>query len=200
MGYSEAKRSCFPSIGYWYSTSNDVLFWHDFRDGCCHVKLGYASIVADTVVSPNFGLSPSSSIDPDIWPSIWKQKIREKIKLFLWKACHNALPVKSSLTQKRIVFSNLCPIYHKEPETIEHTLVLCNWTELVWFRLGLSPIPNPNLITRFAQWLLNYFRNCSESTFWWVVPCSHMLAGQFVKIEMSYFLMKRNLTQPTRLS
>lgn len=56
----------------------------------------------------------------------------------------------------------MCPICHKENETVEHVLLLCGWTELVWFGLGISPMPTPFFVIRFDGWLFDCLENCPK--------------------------------------
>ena len=57
----------------------DELVWHD-KDGCFSMALVYASIMKSK-------WCPSKKI----WITIWKAKVFEKIKVFIWQSCHNWL-------------------------------------------------------------------------------------------------------------
>lgn len=70
------------SIGW--CKDNDVLFWPQSRDGAYSVRTGYEVIVKSSQVNVNSGPASSSSVDPGLWTLIWKEKIPEKIKLFLY--------------------------------------------------------------------------------------------------------------------
>lgn len=146
-----------------WNSNGDLMFWPTTKDGCYSVKQGYASISGESSMSSNGRASSSLGIDPNVWQMIWKANIPEKIKVFLWKAAHNVLPVRHNLTQKRIAITNLCPVCQKEPKTIEHTLLLCEWTSPIWFGRGVVHVPNANNITRFDQWLLSSLKSCSAA-------------------------------------
>lgn len=41
-----------------------------------------------------------------VWKTSWKLKVPNKIKVFGWRACHNILPTRANLAQKRIIQGN----------------------------------------------------------------------------------------------
>lgn len=99
--------------------------------------------------------SPSFSviIDNTIWKAIWQAKVPQKIKLFLWKACHNCLPIQVNLRQRRLCSSAMCPICGEVEETMEHAFLLCDWTRPLWFGSQMSLCPRPsNMISNFLTW------------------------------------------------
>jgi hypothetical protein len=69
-------------------------------------------------------LAGTSSSNP-IWRTIWKLKIPSKIKIFIWRALHGILPLKSILVNRHIGMSGECPICQLGPEDIQHLLFLC---------------------------------------------------------------------------
>lgn len=83
---------------------------------------------------------------------IWRAHVPQKIKIFLWKMCHNILLVKYNLKYRRIATTDTCPICQQEPETIEHALLLCSWTRPVWFGLQLGFTLHASHITSLKQW------------------------------------------------
>lgn len=64
--------------------------------------------------------------------------IPQKIKMFVWKLCHNIIPMKENLRKKRLTDTGICPIYNQEAKTTEHALLHCQWTTPVWFGLQLG--------------------------------------------------------------
>lgn len=46
-------------------------------------------------------------------------------KIFLWKACDNALPTKVRLFQKKIAEDSVCPICKQEADNTTHILWSC---------------------------------------------------------------------------
>lgn len=78
---------------------------------------------------------PQVDVQQKTWMKIWKVHAPQKIKLFLWKLCHDILPVKENLRKRRLTEEGICPVCKQCPETLEHALLQCQWTRPVWFGL-----------------------------------------------------------------
>ncbi|XP_023913698.1 uncharacterized protein LOC112025278 [Quercus suber] len=68
----------------------------------------------------------------EVWVRVWKLHIPTKIKVFVWRACHNILPTFEKLRQRLIIEDDLCPICKRVPETILHALWKCAAAQDVW--------------------------------------------------------------------
>jgi hypothetical protein len=78
---------------------DDKLFWFETRDGKYSVRSGYKLLCKENRAS-----KPESSKqwDPDpLWKIVWKARAPAKVKSFLWRACHEALPTKSGALQTK---------------------------------------------------------------------------------------------------
>ncbi|PWA52202.1 hypothetical protein CTI12_AA456810 [Artemisia annua] len=82
--------------------------------------------------------SSSSKSIGEFWKQIWRLNVIPKIRLFLWKACSNALATRDGLFRRNCVSSPLCPICRTNPETKEHLLFECEWTKPIWFGSSLG--------------------------------------------------------------
>lgn len=60
----------------------------------------------------------------DTRKSIWQIEVSKIVKVFMWRACLNALPTKANLFKKKIVFDPVCPVCGLEEETMEHVLYM----------------------------------------------------------------------------
>ncbi|RYR01081.1 hypothetical protein Ahy_B06g079938 [Arachis hypogaea] len=80
--------------------------------------------------------------------------IPQKLKIFLWKACHNILAMNYNLFIRKIVKNSTCSICQEAEETVEYALLLCPWTRAVWFGSQIQCSPTPNNVTSFTKWLL----------------------------------------------
>lgn len=111
--------------------------WPYTSNGDFSVKSAYHAIRNE---ARNQHACPSSSmgIPKELWKLVWNAKVPQKIKLFLWKAIHNILPVQENIYRKRISRTKECPLCMKEPETVEHVFFRCDWTRPVWFGLHLG--------------------------------------------------------------
>ncbi|WJX51955.1 hypothetical protein P8452_38110 [Trifolium repens] len=140
----------------WFNQTGSI-FWPHVPSGEFTVKSGYHVLKSLNVVrSPD--PSTSVSIDDIIWKELWGLNIPQKIKHFLWKACHNLLPFKDNLFKIRISISNFCPICNLESETVEHALLICPWTLPVRFGMQPQIVPIEEIISSFHQWFAQAVR------------------------------------------
>ena len=56
-----------------------------------------------------------------IWSKIWKIKVPERVRVFMWRAVHKRIPTKS-WTQKWDGGGGLCPMCHHCVEDVLHAL------------------------------------------------------------------------------
>lgn len=137
------------------------LWWPCAKIGEYSVRSGYYQIKRNDqkhIRAP----STSYGMGGNIWKQLWKVKVPQKIKHFLWKICHNFVHVLANLWKKKLVNSALCPICLKEPETIEHTLLLCEWTRGVWFGLQIQCIPDRSKLSTLHEWIELKFEEFSR--------------------------------------
>ncbi|KAK4387746.1 putative mitochondrial protein [Sesamum angolense] len=99
------------------------------------------------------------------WRKLWQGKIPSKIKVFVWRACLNALPTGKSLSKRLPGFSAPCPFCQHCEEDVLHSLVLCPFARQVW---GLAPfhlpIAQPGFVG-FREWLLAGSTRMDDSEF-----------------------------------
>lgn len=61
--------------------------------------------------------------------------LHKKLRFSYGSFCHDILPVKENLRKRRLSEEGVCPVCKQGPETVEHTLLQCQWTRPVWFGL-----------------------------------------------------------------
>nr|POF23099.1 putative ribonuclease h protein [Quercus suber] len=66
------------------------------------------------------------------WKRIWKMRVPNKIKIFLWHACSEALPTKANLFKRKVVNVKICQLCDSENETTLHALWSCQKKLTVW--------------------------------------------------------------------
>jgi hypothetical protein len=71
---------------------------------------------------------------------IWRLKIQSKIKIFMWRALHGILPLKSILANRHIGTSGQCSVCSQAPEDILHLLFNCEMARQMWDSLGLTSV------------------------------------------------------------
>ncbi len=94
------------------------------------MKLAYK--IRKGLISNTSSATTSHQIDPGIWNLIWKTKCLPKVQNFMYRACQNAVAVRMNLAKKGTKINSSCPLC-SYAETVEHMLLQCEWTHLVWF-------------------------------------------------------------------
>ncbi|KAJ1426695.1 Reverse transcriptase zinc-binding domain [Sesbania bispinosa] len=82
----------------------------------------------------------SSSAPPFPWTKIWSANRIPCCKEFVWRACHDIIPVLIGLQRKKIQLDSICPLCGEEPETTEHAILYCSQVAPLWFasQLGIA--------------------------------------------------------------
>ena len=68
---------------------------------------------------------PSSSNTNEVksfWKSIWRLKVPNKVKVFLWRTCSNALPTKVNLRKRKVLDSPMCDQCGCKVKDVLHTI------------------------------------------------------------------------------
>ncbi|OMO52011.1 reverse transcriptase [Corchorus capsularis] len=126
------------------------------------VKSGYHSLREKSRRSVKNDKSSSSHVIPaDLWKEIWKTKCPPKVRMFLWRCAQNAVATNQALHRRNCKDSMVCGICHSYDESIEHLLLLCDWTRVVWFGVcGLHF--DLEKITTFDDWFLKICHSLDE--------------------------------------
>ncbi|KAL0445988.1 UNVERIFIED_CONTAM: hypothetical protein Slati_1726700 [Sesamum latifolium] len=164
-----------------------------FRTGCrWRVGLGLGRLVAARPQSFRpITLAPASLIDCNLITSIplscttttdlrirhyscnglftrkvWQAKIPNKVKVFVWRACHNALPTGKALSKRLHRFPEPCPLCRYQEEDVIHTLVHCSFARQVW---GLAHFHIPyvsSALLGFWEWISTVSAQLDNADFW----------------------------------
>jgi ribonuclease HI len=101
-----------------------------------------------------------------VWRILWKLQIPGKVKIFIWRALHGILPLKSILANRHIGSSGECPICRTEPEDVLHLLFKCNASKEIWQSLGLANIiEDATSIDRSGFAVLEYLIRANDNNF-----------------------------------
>lgn len=76
-------------------SSEDYSYWAFSKNGRFMVRSAYHFILSQVSTEP---ISYSGSLTND-WKGIWGLSIPPKIRLFLWRACSDCLPVRAALVK-----------------------------------------------------------------------------------------------------
>ena len=66
------------------------------------------------------------------WKQLWKLKVKQKLKVFIWKGLNNALPVNELIFARTKMGDPRCTGCGEEEETVEHLFFHCKKAEHAW--------------------------------------------------------------------
>ncbi|KAM2292630.1 hypothetical protein ACFXTI_027340 [Malus domestica] len=94
---------------------DDRLVWHHTTDGVYSVKTWYGlaiKLMEDGVLGRKGRGAPSDFNKLNlVWNNIWRLKVPNKIKIFIWRYCNNALAVRRNLKLWHMRIDNLGKIF-----------------------------------------------------------------------------------------
>ncbi|KAL9687678.1 hypothetical protein QQ045_032085 [Rhodiola kirilowii] len=97
------------------------------------------------------------------WKKFWRVKVQPKVKVFMWRVYHNALPTADNLSRRGCQAGAVCRVCGKEVETVYHVILYCDWAKEMWL-----------LLLRGEE---NWREGCRDSGVWvWEVVRSCALA------------------------
>ena len=106
------------------SPTPDKLVWIPESKGCFSVKSAYCTLRAHSI--------PPQDTDTD-WKKLWKLKMPEKSKMFLWRLAVNALPTRDNLSRRFHVADTRCLLCKAHAENVIHLFAECNASRAFWF-------------------------------------------------------------------
>ena len=110
--------------------TEDVLFWPFTSNGIYNCKSGYRFLKEEAEqLETN---RPPPFRDKHLWKTIWSMRVAQKIKNFVWRACHNALPTKKELVRRTIIANPICDRCRIAVEDPLHALWSCSKVDIVW--------------------------------------------------------------------
>uniref|UniRef100_A0A803QP51 Reverse transcriptase domain-containing protein n=1 Tax=Cannabis sativa TaxID=3483 RepID=A0A803QP51_CANSA len=77
-------------------------------------------------------LSKPSNNQHTWWKYFWNLKLASKVKIFVWKAFHRAIPTAASLCNRKIIDYAACSLCSNAWESVEHALFLYKHAKKVW--------------------------------------------------------------------
>lgn len=98
--------------------TEDVYCWAFSKDGSFSLKSAYLLAKGLNPLNP-------SSIARE-W--IWKAATMPRIMFFLWLSIHNSVPTCEVLGSWGFTLDTICPVCHREVETLQHIRRDCHYT------------------------------------------------------------------------
>jgi hypothetical protein len=120
---------------------DDFIAWNYNKNGRYSVKSGYHLQWRHTSGprASQLALPGTSALNP-VWKTIWQLKLLGKIKIFLWRALHGVIPLKSILANRHVGTSGQCPVCLQAGEDVKHLLFQCDTARDLWRTLGLLDV------------------------------------------------------------
>ena len=116
--------------------SPDKVIWRCTSNGIFSVRSAYHLQLE--LHQRAKGQHSQTPVGSENWNKLWRIKVPNAEKLFLWKACHNSLPTKLNLFKRKVVNEPWCPICNQHEESVEHVLWECEAARDVWCLCSLK--------------------------------------------------------------
>ena len=125
----------------------DLLIWASTKSRRYSTKSAYKMLTSKQDFS-----TPSpfdTSAQTNCWRRIWPLSIPNKIKHFLWRACHESLPTKENLLVRNVTRNALCEWCNEEVKDTVHAWWGSPILKEVWWEEEISETSSPS-----ASWTL----------------------------------------------
>ncbi|KAL2249340.1 UNVERIFIED_CONTAM: putative mitochondrial protein [Sesamum indicum] len=97
------------------------------------ISVKSAYLIPLTDLEERVGGVSSGNLAHQVWSVIWKCEVPSKVKVFLWRPSHDALPTTNNLRRRRIPVDVCCP---PEDEDSYHAMLTCDLARQVWAMSG----------------------------------------------------------------
>lgn len=88
---------------------------------------------------------------------LWQLLIPHKVKIFIWRFCHNNVPVRNRLRSKGANVHIACPLYVKDIEHMTHIFFDCDFAVECWSHVNL--VYDMREVEVVSVWLLDKLEN-----------------------------------------
>ncbi|XP_050111742.1 uncharacterized protein LOC126590298 [Malus sylvestris] len=129
------------SIPLSHSSLGDRLVWHHTTNGVYSVKTRYGLAVKlmeyGALRRKGRGAPSEFNKQNMVWNNIWRLQVPNKIKIFIWRCCNNALAVRRNLKRCHMRIDNVCGVCNLYIETENHMFFQCEISHVFWFYSSL---------------------------------------------------------------
>ncbi|KAF5442841.1 hypothetical protein F2P56_035459 [Juglans regia] len=106
------------------SCHQDKTIWEREKNGCFTVRSAYKMFKC-MENNDSHGETSHANRKQQFWKSLWKLKVPNKVKIFVWKACRDGFPTRLNLRKKQVVVDDICQLCSKSVEDTTHALYQC---------------------------------------------------------------------------
>lgn len=153
---------------------NQEPVWLGDPSGIFSVKSAYINLRKEHYRAVDGETSDKTKIIA-FWKTLWRIRIQNKVKIFLWRLFHNSLPVTTNLI-KRGCDVNLnywfCGYFG---ENVKHIILDCWWAHSFWKTLGVDHLVYHENVQNMADWLLFFLPNCSGAELYYIYYGARMV-------------------------
>ncbi|XP_027122249.1 uncharacterized protein [Coffea arabica] len=107
-----------------------------------------------------------------VWKALWNQKVKQKLKVFIWKCLHDALPVKELIFSRTNKGNPMCGGCGESVETLGHMLFQCKKAKEIWEMAQVQWDGLVHLTDNFPKW-------------WYTVIEAQMIRGREEQINLT---------------
>ena len=101
-----------------------------FYSGLYTVKSGYNLLCESS--SRDAASSSNTAGTKKFWSNLWKLKVPNKVKSFLWRACTNSIPTMQNFLKQKVTQSYICSFCKVREEFTIHALWSCEKLQPIW--------------------------------------------------------------------
>lgn len=108
------------------------------NNGLLSVKSAYNFIEASNTSPNHLPKVSSSTVMEKFWKVIWRLELPKKIKLFIWRAYNNGIPVGTGMMRKLGLTEAKCCFCNYKFESAIHLFKDYWWFRTLWISLDLN--------------------------------------------------------------
>ncbi|KAH9697393.1 reverse transcriptase domain-containing protein [Citrus sinensis] len=159
--FNSRDKALILQIPLSFRRDEDVWYWLADSRGCYSVRSCYKILTS---------ISPDSFAG--VWRKLWKLKVPNKVKNFIWRAATNVLRTTTNLISKRVDIPSTCAVCNAQEETVIHALIECSFAKSCWIS---SPVGFIGHCSSFLGWLDHIFMRCGNDEcnvavmLWWKI-------------------------------
>ena len=127
-----------------HSMHEEKIIWLGNSRGEFTVKNAY-HIAHNLIEANKDGECSSGNPYKSLWKRLWHLNLPAKVKIFAWRVCANGLPTMENIYSRGICNNRGCPIYEKASESINHALLSCEFSTLIWNQWPENPLSNQEI-------------------------------------------------------